>query len=103
MQNIVYNLNALHNFQDYGISIPLLNTRVQNTLDYFKDSINLIESEYPNISITDLALAHDKDFINKVLSNPEAVVLETYELVDNEGNYNRYDPNLRKRPLKDFI
>ncbi len=103
MKNLIYNLNSLHDFQDYGIDIPLLNTRVQSTLEYLKDKINLIESEYPNISKEDLALAHNEDFIKKVLNNPDDVVLETYELVDNKGNYNRYNPNLRKKPLNDFV
>ena len=100
---IIYNLQSIHRFTDYGIKIPLLNERVLETITCLGQKYEIEESIYEPISIIDLALAHDKEFINRVKNDPAGVVKQTYELVDENGNYNRYDPTLTKRPLEEFI
>lgn len=97
--HIFYNQNSTHVFTDYGIQIPLLNERIAETVS----ALALSSRQFPEITIEDLALAHSKEFIERVENDPVRFVEETYELVDEAGNYNRYDPSTAKKPLTDFI
>lgn len=51
----------------------------------------------------DVARVHASEFVNGLFSeNPEPYILDAFELVDAMGRYNRYDPNLAKKPLKEL-
>ena len=50
-----------------------------------------------------MKLAHLDEFINRINFDPDKLVQETYELIDKNGDYNRYDPNSSTRPLIDFV
>lgn len=99
MMKIIYNENSTHTFTDYGIQIPLLNERVTETVK----SLNIKSVSFPQIVLEDLSLAHSEEFIKKLVNHPEELVKETYELINKDGSFNRYDPLLAQKPLTDFI
>lgn len=100
---IVYNLKSTHKFYEYGIEIPLLNERVEETVSWLKENFDTAESEFLGASLEDLAFAHDRSFIERILSEPVKLVEQTYELVNSDGSYNRYVPANAVKPLTDFI
>lgn len=96
---IFYNQNSTHDFRDYGIDIPLLNERILNTVE----TLSIEHTDFPEFNDDDLLLVHSKEFVDRVKNQPEEVVIETYELRDKEGNYNRFDPKRQRKPLINFI
>lgn len=102
-RNLIFNLDSLHNFADYGIEIPLLNQRVLKTLQFLKENYLVRESQYPLISDQDILLAHTEKYLTQIKLTPETVVMNTYELISADGSYNRFNPTNAKLPLSDLI
>lgn len=102
-KQIIYHLESTHKFTEYGIEIPLLNERIEETVYWLKAKLDFFESKFAGASLEDLALAHDRSFIERILHEPVKLVEQTYELVNSDGSYNRYDPKSSVRPLNDFI
>lgn len=103
---VVHSRKALQSYHEYGISIPMRNSRVDIPFFNAKDKYQIEEtpiSSLEEITLSDLELCHTKEFIQKVIKEPEEFVLETYELVSADGSFNRYDPKLKFRPLDEFI
>ncbi len=100
---IIYNLASLHNFSDYGITVPVLNQRVVQALEELKSEFVLHESLFDAASEEDLHLAHSKYYLEQVRDFPEMIVEKTYELTNSDGTCNRYDPKKAVKPLKNFV
>lgn len=100
---ILFNPSSLHDFSDYGIGIPLLNQRTLQALEELEDLKEYVGSFENNLDLDDLRIIHNDSFIDGAKTNPEEIVEQAYELIDSEGNYNRYAPNEAKKPLTDFI
>jgi acetoin utilization deacetylase AcuC-like enzyme len=103
----VINPNRLLNLKEYGILIPLLDKRfiectnwVHNNID--KSYIHILEEPMP-LTRGELELCHDSEFINNLFDNPEKEIVRTFELIDELGNYYRYDPNIATRPLTELV
>lgn len=103
--------SKLH-FPEYGISIPTTGTRAGQVYEalsgdpvlapWLRDA--LVNGPVPEISPRDLERAHDPAYVARALSDdPESVVVQTYELYDEHGRPNRYDPEKSDRPLRDFV
>ena len=91
---------------DYGIEVPLLDDRVELLLKNLsvKAKTYLKLSEKPWIVPDDLYRVHTERFVNAVLSNkPDEEIFKCYELIDKEGNYNRYHPKNQSRPFVDLV
>ncbi len=101
--SIIFHPKSLHSFADYGIKIPLLNTRVLKTIDGLDREINLQILDWNPCSWADIKRAHSDEYAHRAQNHPEETVFETYELVDQNGEFNRFDPNLQKKPMSDFI
>ncbi|MFT6631445.1 MAG: acetoin utilization deacetylase AcuC-like enzyme [Bacteriovoracaceae bacterium] len=102
-KKIIYNLDSLHNFSDYGISVPLLNNRVINTVNALKEKYHLEELDFAPVSNEDLLLVHTSGYIERVENEPDNVVKDGYELVNSDGSFNRFNPSEQRLPLNDFI
>jgi acetoin utilization deacetylase AcuC-like enzyme len=102
-KRVIYNLGLLHHYEEYGIEIPLLDQRVLKTISNLKENFNLHESFFCPVTIKDLSLAHSDKFLNRLEQDPNGVVLDTYELINQDGSYNRYKPSSATKPLSDFI
>ncbi|MFA6236100.1 MAG: histone deacetylase [Bacteriovorax sp.] len=103
---IFYNPAIDKRLPDYGIEIPIAEERsgmvfkqlsaLDPTLKYFDPEI------IPEITRADLELAHNPQFVSKLLGNYaelEREMLICFELISENGIYHRYNP---KNATKDF-
>ena len=109
---VLYNPEAVISFPRYGIGIPSLDSRksktIQSLLDhprlgpladkwYLKDIPSVISRE-------DLERAHRSDYIAALYgAGLEEALIKAYELIDDEGRYNRYDPDSAEKPLSGLL
>ena len=105
--HITYVDGTLHNYLDYGIQIPMKNSRVTSTLESIVEDygpVNSLSFEEPQSALEILRCAHDMGFLSRTKSDQEQLVLETYELLSPSGDYTEYyKPEIATKPLTDFI
>jgi acetoin utilization deacetylase AcuC-like enzyme len=105
--NLFYSKDIDLDFGLYGIEIPIVADRAlkvfnQLNLDFNNEFIPFDKLQIPAISKNDLLLCHSEIYINSLFDSYhllERNFLDTYELIDFEGNYHRYNPLNQK---KDF-
>jgi len=93
---------------DFGIEIPVMANRSMKTFDFIK-SHEILGSKIDqwhigkideHITREDLMRVHSTEYVNKLYSDGlEQEIINTFELVDDRGNYHRYNPNNAKVPL----
>lgn len=97
---------------DYGIEIPAAPDRVNKILNAIKSDPELgpLESRWllgddgGALTREDLERVHSHAYIERLFSDEvEQVLIEVYELIDENGNYYRYNPENAKRPLKSMF
>jgi acetoin utilization deacetylase AcuC-like enzyme len=105
---IVYHPLLSPTWKDFGILIPLSGKRSKKVfaalteLGHKLEQIDLIN--LPKITKDELKLAHDPDFIERLFSNDLLKEFtDCFELIDETGNYNRYDPASAKKDLSEFM
>ncbi len=103
---IFYNPALDFRFLDYGIEIPVEDSRAQTVFSHLQKLDSSLEyfdtSLVPAISKDDLLLVHNLDFVDHLYgpySELEREMMTCFELVDSSGNYHRYNP---KNAKKDF-
>ncbi|HEY5561775.1 MAG TPA: histone deacetylase [Clostridiaceae bacterium] len=102
---ILYDFNLSFKFSDFGIKISIMEDKLYKTIEYLKElpdfernSINKVE---PQLTKEDLLRVHSKGYVDKLFSQEvEKEIISVYELVDDKGNYHRYNPSEAKFPLK---
>jgi len=103
---IIYNENQPPLLSDYGIEIPMLKgraERVRNELiKKYSDHI-LSSREVTPLVECDFLRAHTKDFVEKCKKYPQKVIEETFELIGEDGQYYRYNPNNAKKMLPELV
>ena len=95
----------------HGITVPLLDQRAEKTLEWIKKQIEkgffpesaLVCKDFSPASQETLRLAHDENFLNNCEKNPDEEVIRAFELVDELGNYNRFEPDQGSRPLCELM
>ncbi|MEH0860978.1 hypothetical protein [Halobacteriovorax sp. DPLXC-1] len=100
---IFYMEDSLGSYLDYGIGVPLKDERVTKILDNFKDNPSLERRRLTKFKLSDLLLAHTDRFYMRAVGDSTNLVLQAYELINDDGSFHRYEPDSAKRPLKDFI
>ena len=97
---------TLHSYQEYGIEIPMMNSRVTKTLESIEKEFGHIRplkiTQYEKAKEL-ISLAHSKEYLSELERDPKSVVLKTYELINEYGQYVRYNPKNASKPLEDFI
>ena len=97
---------------DWGIAVPLLKSRAVQIYDECQKNPSLKNKigDLKNFQLTreDLIEAgHHQKFIEDLFSNdPKRIdphLIETYELINSDGSFNRYDPQSQKRPFIDLF
>jgi acetoin utilization deacetylase AcuC-like enzyme len=89
----------------YGIEVPLLNDRAALAFQSLSDQFpQLKEFDFSGISKLgkeSLLLAHDEDFVKRLLDaeSIEREIINCYELIDENGQFNRYNPKKSTEPL----
>jgi acetoin utilization deacetylase AcuC-like enzyme len=97
--------------RDYGILIPAARDRPGRILDALRADPRLgPESEWKlgpdgsTIEREDLERVHDPAYVERLFSDGlEAALVAVYELVDEQGNYHRYDPTIATRSLSSMF
>ena len=105
---ILYDDNLNESFPAFGIEIPVLASRAAKTFEFLKSHKILgprigqwhIANIDEQISKEDLLRVHSADYIEKLYSNElEQEIIRTFELIDDQGNYYRYNPDNATLPL----
>ena len=93
---------------EFGIEIPVLHSRVLKPFEFLKSHEILgskidqwhISKIEETISQDDLRRVHSGDYIEKLFcAGLEKEIINTFELIDEAGNYNRYNPKKAIQPL----
>ena len=105
---IVYNKEFDLSLSDHGIEVPILDDRSRRCFFELQKIIPDLEEvglqNLEEISKDDLLRVHTKEFVNDVLGeNGERKVIECYELIDENGEFNRYCPESARFPLSNLV
>ncbi|MCK6594039.1 MAG: hypothetical protein L6Q33_02480 [Bacteriovoracaceae bacterium] len=106
MKSIFYNPVCDFIMPDYGILIPIAPDRAKKIFEALKN-------KHPNLTFTDMSgveifsredleRVHDKEYISKLLDDDKSLeqeMLKCFELVNELGEYHRYDPTIAKKSL----
>jgi acetoin utilization deacetylase AcuC-like enzyme len=119
---LLYDKQLERNMPDYGISIPMSPSRSGKILRYLEERrpgfplLSLGEAaeglglDSPLLSREDLEQVHQREYIARLYDESgrpggglERELLKTYELVNRDGSYNRYDPAKAVKPLTELF
>ena len=99
---ILFEENLNEGFLEFGIEIPVLASRAVKTFEVLKSHKILgpqieqwhIPKINEQISKEDLLRVHSSQYVEKLYSNGlEQEIIRTFELIDDQGNYYRYNPD----------
>jgi acetoin utilization deacetylase AcuC-like enzyme len=108
---IIYDREEKMTLYEFGIEIPVSDSRVSKTFEKLKSHKILgerisdwhIKKVEEKISRTDLLRVHSKKFVETLYSDQlEAQIIRAYELIDSKGRYHRYDPAKASTPLTEL-
>lgn len=118
---IIYDETPAPNMLDYGITIPLSSTRKSSILQFLEEQASPIPRRTFGeaaahfglkvktiITRQDLERVHDPAYIAKLYNEPPhqdgllKILMEAYELINDDGTYNRYEPERATKPLTDL-
>lgn len=102
----IYNKDTQLNLIEYGIEIPLLGKRGRLLFEFIKENFStekIIQTELENCSKEKLLFAHSGNFIERLLTNPEQDLLTAFELIAEDGSFNRYNPKLATNTLDNLV
>ncbi|MDD0852008.1 histone deacetylase [Halobacteriovorax sp. GB3] len=90
---IIYNEQMDQRFSDFGIMIPIVDDRSQKVASNLKIEQTPLD-KIPLISRDDLLLVHSKDYVDSLFDElrREQSIFRTYELINLDGSYHRYEP-----------
>jgi acetoin utilization deacetylase AcuC-like enzyme len=112
---ILYNPNVIVQYRDYGIMLPIAPDRSKQIIEFignvcpvvdFAGAAALLKKELSALMFNrqDLERVHSKDYTAGLYGEKlEAFLLAAFELVDDKGLPNRYEPDKAKRPLTDMF
>jgi acetoin utilization deacetylase AcuC-like enzyme len=105
---ILYDPDQKISFQDFGIQIPIRDSKTHRSFDHLRHHPVLgprIDSWYARkaplrLDREDLQRVHDPQYVARLFSDAlEGEIIKTFELLDAAGRYHRYDPAAAVRPL----
>jgi acetoin utilization deacetylase AcuC-like enzyme len=105
---IIYDPEHKASFYEFGIQIPIKDSRASRTFENLKTHPVLgpriadwfIEKDHRLLDRTDLERVHDPAYVDQLFSDAlETEIIKTYELIDDQGQYHRYDPLSAIQPL----
>lgn len=109
---ILYDPRIPASFTEFGIQIPVRDSRTIKTFQALLEDPKLesLQQHWHRDSITetvtkdDLLRVHSAEYVNRLYSSDlEKEIIATYELIDAQGNYHRYDPSTATRPLTELF
>ena len=97
---------------DFGILIPVADTRASKTFEALKEH-PLLKAHVARwhrrpagetLTRQDLERVHAPQYVARLFSDAvEQELIETYELIDAAGRYNRYEPSSARLPLRQLF
>jgi acetoin utilization deacetylase AcuC-like enzyme len=97
-------------FSEYGIEIPIVDERavhVFSALNFFYPKLDFTDlSTITKITKADLERAHNPEFVDRLFGSAEELkqeVYSCYELVNEAGEYERYNPKNQKKDFKELL
>jgi len=109
---ILYNPDLHTSLADFGITIPVFDTRASSTFAHLMAhptlgpmSARWLRRPEPLVlTREDLLRVHEAAYVDRLLSPAVAdELMKTFELVDASGKYHRYDPASAVRPLPELF
>lgn len=109
---IIYNPKIRASLLEFGIQIPIRDSRTTQTFEALKSHPQIgpnlhrwhCDHIHERLTRRDLLRAHSKAYVDALYSHQlEKIITSTYELIDADGNYYRYDPDTATRPLTDLF
>jgi len=105
---IIYDKNLKEGVAEFGIEIPIHHSRAARTFEMLKSHKILgpkidswhISSINETLTREDLLRVHSADYVSRLYSDRlEDEIIRTFELIDDNGRYYRYNPNNARFPL----
>jgi acetoin utilization deacetylase AcuC-like enzyme len=105
---IIYDKNLKEGLTEFGIEIPVHHSRAARTFEKLKNHKILgpkidqwfISSINETITRNDLLRVHSNDYVARLYSDKlEDEIIRTFELIDDNGRYFRYNPDKATIPL----
>jgi acetoin utilization deacetylase AcuC-like enzyme len=105
---IIYDENHKFSLYEFGIQIPVLNSRATRTFENLKAHPVLgkrfedwfLAKKDHRLEREDLERAHDRTYVAKLFADGlESEIIKTFELIDAHGQYYRYKPQTATLPL----
>ena len=106
MNTVIYDPASRINLLEYGIEVPLLDSRTGQLLNQIRKSLHqleLVEIDFPSFTTEELLLVHDHAWVDWLCNHPDKAAWLTWELRAADGSWHRYDPEKAARPLSDLI
>lgn len=108
MTKILYNRHLAPQFLRYGILIPIKAERSLSVFESIKNIACITEyplEDIPILDKDDLLLAHSEEFVENFLDDEKCIteLTQTYELVDKQGVFCRYDPTIATESLSTMV
>ena len=105
---ILYDPRQPHSILEFGIEIPVMDSRASETFARLCSHPVLgarvglwhIDRVQEHVAREDLLRVHSADYVSRLFSGHlEAEIIRTFELIDPNGNYHRYNPGKASQPL----
>ena len=107
---IFYHPDCDLRFSEYGIEIPIVDDRASHVFSSLKYLYPFLEytdlSKIPRITRADLDRVHTQEFLNRLFgsdSERQNEIYQCYELVNDEGQFERYNPKNQKKDWKELL
>ncbi len=109
---ILYDPEIPVSLNEFGIQIPICDGRATNTMKALLRDPYLGPGQsrwhhdkiVETLSREDLLRVHSPEYVQRLFSEDlSKEIISTYELIDPEGNYNRYAPELASKPLTELF
>jgi acetoin utilization deacetylase AcuC-like enzyme len=109
---IIYDAGIKSGLMEYGIEIPVSDTKAKRAFGHLASHPVIgryvkkwhIRKIRERISKRDLLRVHSKEYVGNLFgSGLESEIVRAYELIDEKGNWHRYDPTKARLPLSDLF
>ncbi len=107
---IFYHPDCDLRFSEYGIEIPIVDDRASHVFSALKFLYPFLEytdlNSISRITRVDLERVHTKDFMHRLFGTAlerQGEIYQCYELVNDQGQFERFNPKNQKRDWKDLV
>lgn len=107
---IFYHPDCDLRFSEYGIEIPIVDERASHVFSALKFLYPYLQytdlKSIERITRADLERVHTKEFLNRLFGTAaerQSEIYQCYELVNEAGQFERFNPKNQKRDWKDLL